>query len=185
MNLGLAGRVALVLGADTSIGRACAEILAAEGASVVAGESGRPVDIVVAHGAPSAGVGLLDGGSPEALRGAWEGVVRAVDAYRAALPEMEARRWGRFVWIGTALAKSLDAGGDELDALTSLGMMGLHKVVAAEEGPSNVTANTVLHGGDATPFDVAVAVAFLCSEGAGYLSGVTLTVDGGAGSAVF
>ena len=67
---------------------------------------------------------------------------------------MAARRWGRFVWIGTAQAKALDAGADELDTIVSLGMMGLHKVIAHEEGPQNVTANAVLRGGDATDEDV-------------------------------
>jgi 3-oxoacyl-[acyl-carrier protein] reductase len=43
----------------------------------------------------------------------------------------------------------------------------------------------VLRGGVSTDDDVAAAVAFLCSEGAGYLTGVTITVDGGVGSAVF
>jgi NAD(P)-dependent dehydrogenase (short-subunit alcohol dehydrogenase family) len=98
---------------------------------------------------------------------------------------MVARRWGRFVWIGSAQAKSVDGDDDEIDAVVSLGIMGLHKVVTGEEAPHNVTANTVLRGGEATDEDVANVVAFLCSSGGGYLSGVTLTVDGGAGSAVF
>ena len=66
----------------------------------------------------------------------------------------------------------------------SLAMMGLHKVVTGEEAPHNVTANTVLRGGPATDEDVANAVVFFCSQGAGYLSGVTVAVDGGVGSAV-
>jgi NAD(P)-dependent dehydrogenase (short-subunit alcohol dehydrogenase family) len=79
----------------------------------------------------------------------------------------------------------MDADDDEIDAVVSLAMMGLHKVVTAEEGAHAVTANTVLRGEDADDEDVAHTVAFLCSTGAGYLSGVTLTVDGGAGSAMF
>jgi NAD(P)-dependent dehydrogenase (short-subunit alcohol dehydrogenase family) len=48
-----------------------------------------------------------------------------------------------------------------------------------------VTANAVLCGGTATDDDVAAMVAFLCSDGAGYMTGVTVTVDGGVGSAVY
>ncbi|MFI5053799.1 MAG: hypothetical protein ACHQDE_05505, partial [Acidimicrobiia bacterium] len=112
-----------------------------------------------------------------------------VARYREVLPAMAARRWGRFVWVGSAQAKAIDGGidggSDELDAVVTLAMMGLHKVIAAEEGPSNLTANVVLHGGDATDDDVAAVVAYLCSGDATYVSGVTITVDGGAGSAVF
>jgi enoyl-[acyl-carrier-protein] reductase (NADH) len=83
------------------------------------------------------------------------------------------------------MARSLDAGDDEIDAVVSLAMRAINKVIASEAGPSNVTANAVLYGGDATDDDVAAVAAFLCSEGAGYLTGVTVTVDSGTGSAVF
>ena len=43
----------------------------------------------------------------------------------------------------------------------------------------------MLRGGAADADDIAAAVAFLCSEGAGYMSGVTITADGGEGSGVF
>jgi NAD(P)-dependent dehydrogenase (short-subunit alcohol dehydrogenase family) len=79
----------------------------------------------------------------------------------------------------------LDASDDEVDAVVTLAMRAINKVISSEAAAANVTANAVLYGGDATDDDVAAATAFLCSEGAGYLTGVTLTVDGGAGSAVF
>jgi 3-oxoacyl-[acyl-carrier protein] reductase len=181
MDLGLEGRVFDVIGGTDGIGRACAAMLTAEGA--IAGSD--DVDIVIAHGDAQPGSTLLDCTSADELHHAWDAMVRAVDRYHAALPAMTSRRWGRFVWIGSAQARDVDADADELDAVVTLGMMGLHKVVTAEEGPSNITANVVLRGGDATDDDVAATVAYLCSEDAGYLSGVTITVDGGAGSAVF
>jgi NAD(P)-dependent dehydrogenase (short-subunit alcohol dehydrogenase family) len=181
MDLGLAGRVFDVIGGSDGIGGTCSAALTAEGA--VAGTD--DVDIVIAHGDARPGSSLLECATAEELHQAWDAMVRAVDRYRSAFPAMASRRWGRFVWVGSAQARAVDADTDELDAVVTLAMMGLHKVVTAEEGPSNITANVVLRGGDATDDDVAATVAYLCSEDAGYLSGVTITVDGGAGSAVF
>jgi NAD(P)-dependent dehydrogenase (short-subunit alcohol dehydrogenase family) len=185
VNLGLDGRVAFLVGAEERIRGVCADLLRREGARVVTQWTGEAVDIVVASGRPRPGSAIFELGSVQELRADWGALTAAVTAYRAALPGMRERRWGRLVWIGSAQAKSLDAAADELDVVVSLGMMGLHKVVASEEGPRNVTANAVLRGGSATDEDVANVVAFMCSEGAAYLTGVTITVDGGAGSAMF
>lgn len=184
MDLGLANRTALVVAAGDEIGAACARVLETEGATVVA-EPSPDVDIVVAQGAPLRPTALLDCRSADELHDAWAPVIETIAAYRRALPGMASRSWGRLVWIGSAAAKSLDGDDDELGGVVSLAMMGVHKVIAAEGGPDGITANAVLRGGEATADDVAAVVAFLCSEGAGYLTGVTVTVDGGAGSAMF
>jgi NAD(P)-dependent dehydrogenase (short-subunit alcohol dehydrogenase family) len=184
VDLGIAGRTAFVVGAERGVGKACATTLAEEGVRL-ADAPDASCDIVVAHGEARPGSSLLAPGALEDLRAAWGAVVDSVGSYRDALPGMVERHWGRFVWIGSAQAKSVDGDDDEMGAVVSLGMMGLHKVVTGEEAPNGVTANTVLRGGDATDEDVANVVAFLCSQGAGYLSGVTVSVDGGAGSAVF
>lgn len=186
MDYGLGGRRALVLG-DGEIGEACARTLATEGVTLV--DAPGEADIVVAMATPAPGT-LLGVTSADELHDRWSDVVDTVDVYRSAVPRMSARGWGRLVWVGTAASRSLDAvpGGadvDELGVLTTLAMRAAGKVVASEAGPSGVTANSVLHGGDATPDEVAAAVAFLCSEGGGYITGVTITVDGGAGSAVY
>jgi NAD(P)-dependent dehydrogenase (short-subunit alcohol dehydrogenase family) len=183
VDLGLSGRTALVRVDDEGLRAGCVGVLEGEGVTVVS-ELGDGVDIVVARAMPSAAP-LLDCESPEELHAAWDSVVGTVGLYREALPAMTARRWGRFVWIGSAGARSLDADSNELGAVVSLAMTALNKVIRAEAGPANVTANAVLAGGPATTDDIAATVAFLCSEGAGYLTGVTVTVDGGAGSAVF
>jgi NAD(P)-dependent dehydrogenase (short-subunit alcohol dehydrogenase family) len=183
MDFGVTGRTALIRGADDGRVRACAQVLAAEGVRVVdAPDDG--VDIVVTF-APQGGTDLLDVEEAAELHDAWTSVVEAVATYRELFPGMSSRGWGRFVWVGSAAAKSLNSDGDELSAVVSLAMMAAHKVVAAEGGPTNITANTILRGGSATDDDVAAAVAFLCSQGAGYITGVTITVDGGLGSAVF
>jgi NAD(P)-dependent dehydrogenase (short-subunit alcohol dehydrogenase family) len=183
MDLGITGRSAYVMDAGGGLGRACADVLAAEGATMAASPDG--CDIVVAHGPRHSPSSLLGPAALAELQTAWDAVVGAVESYQTGRPGMVQRRWGRFVWVGSAQARSMDGDDDEIGAVVSLAMMGLHKVVTAEEAPHNVTANTVLRGGDATDEDVANTVAFLCSEGAGYLSGVTVTVDGGAGSGMF
>jgi NAD(P)-dependent dehydrogenase (short-subunit alcohol dehydrogenase family) len=184
VDLALQGRTA-VLGRDDSLGEACARLLSAEGVAMLDRHRAMEADIIVAWGPRRPESRLMDIGSAAELQEAWDAVVFAVEAYREALSRMRERRWGRYVWVGSAAAKSLDADGDELDVISSLGMMGLHKVIAAEEGPFQVTANTVLRGEIAADDDVAAAVVFFCSEGAAYLSGVTITVDGGHSSAVF
>lgn len=182
VDLGINGRLAYVANADDVVGQACARTLMAEGVRLADAPAGS--DIVVAHGERRQSTSVLEA-SADGLLSVWDSVVEAVASYRAALPGMQDRGWGRLVWIGSAQAKSINADDDELDTIRSLGMMGLHKVVTAEEAPQNITANTVLWGGDVTGDEVAATVAFVCSQGAGYLSGVTIVVDGGAGSAVF
>lgn len=183
MDLGIRGRSAYVAHANDGFGRAVANALVAEGVKLT--NTAEKADIVVAHGGPRQNTSVLERPALAELRSAWGSVVDSVTLYKAALGGMVGRRWGRFIWVGSALARSMNADDNEADAIASLGMMGLHKVVTGEEAPHNVTANTVLRGGDATDEEVANTVAFLCSEGAGYLSGVTMTIDGGVGSAMF
>ncbi|MFA7324845.1 MAG: hypothetical protein WC005_10865 [Candidatus Nanopelagicales bacterium] len=188
MDLQLKGRVVSVCGPDEGTLAACRRVLAAEGAVIAESSPGTAeaqADVVVAVGRSRPGSDLLEVSDPDELYAAWADVTNAVDAYRAALPRMLAQKWGRFVWVGSAQAKSVDAEADELAAVASLGMLGLNKVVTGEVGSSGITANAVLRGGMATDEDVANAVTFLCSEGAAYLSGITITVDGGVGSAIF
>jgi NAD(P)-dependent dehydrogenase (short-subunit alcohol dehydrogenase family) len=183
MDLGLGGRTVYLSGPDDDTLAACARVLTDEGA--VRSPHAEGSDIVVAAGHRRPGSDLLEVGDVAELYDAWLDATHAIDAYRGALPHMTQHTWGRLVWIGTAQARSVDGEHDELAAVVSLGMLGLHKVLTAEAGPNAVTANAVLRGGPATDDDVAAAVAFLCSDGAGYLSGITITVDGGVGSAVF
>jgi 3-oxoacyl-[acyl-carrier protein] reductase len=163
---------------------ACRHTLASEGASLVDADDLERADIVVAFGTRQPGSDLLSA-TVDDLYATWDSVVDAITAYRRALPHMQQQHWGRLVWVGTASSRSLDADHDDRDLVATLGMRALHKVIAFDEGPSNVLANTVLRDADASDDEIAAAVAFFCSEGAGYLTGVTLTIDGGAGSAVF
>ena len=188
MDLQLKGRLVSVFGPDEGMVAACRRVLLAEGAVMAessSGDSYPEADVVIAVGGVRPGSDLLEISDPDELYAAWDDVTNAVDAYRAALPRMLDQKWGRFIWVGSAQAKSVDAEADELAAMASLGMLGLHKVITGEVGSNAITANAVLRGGIATDEDVANAVTFLCSEGAAYLSGITITVDGGAGSGIF
>lgn len=124
---------------------------------------------------------------------------------RAALPMMQAASWGRIVNIASQAGRTrTDIAGAHY-AASKAGMMGLARTLAVEVGRFGITANSIAPGridtpmaaeaGAAvnadylkripvcrlgTPEDVAAAVAFLASDEAGFISGVTLDVNGGA-----
>lgn len=122
---------------------------------------------------------------------------------RAATPVMRARGWGRVVMIASINGMRGKVGQANY-AASKAGLIGLAKTLAKELGPSGVTVNAVapglvttpmtrslppealaaalretLAGRAARPEDVADAVAFLCSERAGHITGDVLRVDGG------
>lgn len=189
MDLGIAGRTALVVGPDDDVAVACRTLLAAEGARLAVSADDGPVDIVVAHGTARHGSQVMSITSADEWHTVWDDVVHALDVFGRVLPGMRERGWGRFVWVGTAGSRSLDAELpgqlDEVGAVASLAMRAAQKVIASEGGPQGVIANSVLRGGDATADDVAAAVAFWCSQWCGYTTGASIDVSGGVGSGVF
>lgn len=124
---------------------------------------------------------------------------------RACLPSMKARGWGRIVNIASQAGRTrTDIAGAHY-AASKAGMMGLARTLAVEAGKDGITCNSIAPGRIETPMaaeagaavnaayltripvgrlgtpdDVAAAVAFLASEEAGFISGVTLDVNGGA-----
>jgi 3-oxoacyl-[acyl-carrier protein] reductase len=130
------------------------------------------------------------------LKGAWL-------ASQAAARPMMKQRWGRIVNIASVVGQMGNAGQSNY-ATSKAGMIGLTKTVARELAGRNVTCNAVAPGYIATKMtdalssevkdaflrqiplgrmgtaeDIANAVAFLCSEEAGYISGATIPVNGG------
>jgi NAD(P)-dependent dehydrogenase (short-subunit alcohol dehydrogenase family) len=126
-------------------------------------------------------------------------------ACQAVLPVLEAGGGGSIVNIGS-VAGIRDSGVTHPAYCASkAGQLGLTVDLAGEYGRHNIRVNSVLPGMVATPmqssfgplagevqtrlnllgrmgtaWDVAHAVVFLCSDEAGYITGVTLPVDGGA-----
>jgi 3-oxoacyl-[acyl-carrier protein] reductase len=123
---------------------------------------------------------------------------------RAAVPAMVERGWGRVVAI-TSITVRQPAAMLILSNTARAGATAFLKTLATEVAPGGVTVNSVqpglhatdrllqLHGGDVSgvgsslpvgrvgdPDDFGAAVAFLCSEPAGFITGTALQIDGGA-----
>jgi 3-oxoacyl-[acyl-carrier protein] reductase/(S)-1-phenylethanol dehydrogenase len=125
---------------------------------------------------------------------------------RALAPGMRSRGWGRMVFIASG---TIGTTRRDIAAYVSskMGLIGLARALASDLGPHGVTANAVAPGftetegtrekfaefdalaakvvrGQAIPRlvrkeEVAATAAFLCTDGAGMITGQTLMVDGG------
>jgi len=119
------------------------------------------------------------------------------------MPHLIRQRRGRIINISSVVGISGNPGQANY-AAAKAGLIGFTKAVAREVASRNVTVNALAPGfittamveglSDETrqqildripmgrfgsPEDVADAVAFLCGEGAGYITGQVLTIDGG------
>jgi len=133
----------------------------------------------------------------------WESVIHtnldgAFHCTRRALDDMLKARWGRIVNISSVVAQRANPGQCNYGAAKA-GMLSLTRTVAREMARKGITCNAVTPGVIETdmtagvadqlmagvpagrigrPDEVAHAVSFLCSEGAAYVNGATLAVDG-------
>jgi 3-oxoacyl-[acyl-carrier protein] reductase len=145
-----------------------------------------------------------DGLSPQIDDHDWQKVIdtnlsAAFRLTRRALRPMLKARFGRVVNIASIVGQRANPGQANY-AASKAGLVAMTKTVAAEVARRGVTVNAVAPGlietdmtegiGDnllehvparraGTPDEVAECVRFLASDGAGYVTGVCLTVDGG------
>jgi 3-oxoacyl-[acyl-carrier protein] reductase len=183
-----------------------ADVSTPEGATAFATEAVEAlggVDIVVANaGGPPAGT--FSSTPLDAYPAALElNLLSVVALCHATVPAMQAQGWGRVVAI-TSVAVKQPVGTLILSNTARAGATGFLKTVALEVAADGVTVNSVLPGLHRTdrlealypdlddvaetvpagtigdPDDFGAVVAFVCSQQAGYLTGVALPVDGGS-----
>jgi 3-oxoacyl-[acyl-carrier protein] reductase len=145
-----------------------------------------------------------DGLSPQIGDDDWQRVLEtnlsgAFRLTRRALGSMLRARFGRVVNVASVVGERANPGQANY-AASKAGLIGFTRTVAAEVARRGVTVNAVAPGlvetgmtegvGEellravparraGTPEEVAACVRFLASEEAGYVTGATLTVDGG------
>src|ERR1700728_2723464 len=194
MDFGLLGRVAVVAGKPLDERVVFARALTDEGAKVVetdlesgvaavreAVENYGRLDVVVTVLECNPEVEVDATTDVSVLLEAWESVLRLVELYQAAAPPMQEAGWGRFVAVLSTATKTVPEHGGDLAAMLHLGSLGFHKDVATTLGPSAVTVSAVLRTAAVPADEVADVVAFLASDRSGYLTGITIAVDAGAG----
>jgi 3-oxoacyl-[acyl-carrier protein] reductase len=145
-----------------------------------------------------------DGLAPQLDDDAWASVVEtnlsaAFRATRRALRPMLRARFGRIINVASVVGPRANAGQANY-AAAKAGLIGMTRTVAVEVARRGITVNAVAPGfvetrftadvnGDAlgeiparrpgSPDEVAACVRFLASDAASYVTGTTLTVDGG------
>jgi len=133
----------------------------------------------------------------------WESVIDtnlngAFHCIRQGLDDMLSARWGRIVNISSVVAERANPGQSNYGAAKA-GMLSLTRTIAREMARKGITCNAVTPGVIETdmtigvadkllagvpagrigrPEEVAHAVSFLVSDGAAYVNGATLAVDG-------
>lgn len=164
------------------------------------------VDIVVANAFVGGEAPTLDKTSPEDFRkDVADNLAGQFNTVRVVIDGMKARKKGAIVMVGSV--NGLATFGQPAYSAAKAGLVSLTRTMATEYGAHNIRANIVCPGTVQTPawdkrlarkpdvlddlkkwypllkvaqpVDVARAITFLASDDAGFISGVTLPVDGG------
>jgi 3-oxoacyl-[acyl-carrier protein] reductase len=126
----------------------------------------------------------------------------AIEGAQAVLPQMRERKWGRILLVTSAAAKQPIAGLTISNGLRA-GLLGLANSLSKEVGRDGVTVNVLLPGHTMTerlkalgideskiaaeipvgrigkPEEFGATAAFLASEGAAFITGQAIAIDGG------
>ena len=168
------------------------------------------VDILVNNAGTLDHAAQFHGQSPELWqRDLQVNLTGAFNCAQAVWPHLKERGWGRIVNMAS-VAGTLGGFGQASYSTTKAGLLGLTKTLAMEGGRHGITCNAIVpgvigseayHMGNAAmndrivdrtvlkrpgePEDIANAIAFLCSDLAGYITGIELNVAGGVELFVF
>jgi 3-oxoacyl-[acyl-carrier protein] reductase len=164
-----------------------------------------PVEILVANAGTNRDMLLLQMDEDAFTSVLDTNLVSAYRLAKRAVPKMIRARKGRIILISSVVALA-GSGGQSNYAASKAGLVGLARSLARELGSRNVTINVVAPGFIETdmtaalpdsrkddlrsqiplkrfagPDEVASAVTWLASEGAAYVTGAIIPVDGGLG----
>lgn len=117
---------------------------------------------------------------------------------KAYISDMQKQRWGRVIFVVPEEIRARPDGANAPFIASKAGLVGLARTLVHELGPDQVTVNCVASGMGPSrspadidregphvtarppgPADAAEAVAFFASEGAAFITGMTLDVNGG------
>ncbi len=121
------------------------------------------------------------------------------------LPGMKERKWGRVINLSSRAGRTYTAPASPSYAMSKAGILGLTRSMAGEYAAYGITCNCIAPGRIRTPMtdasspevraaaerelpvgrvgepmEIGAAVSFLASESAGFITGATLDVNGGA-----
>lgn len=177
------------------VDRAFSEVEAAHG----------PVEVVISNAGITQDGLLLRMSEPAFTEVLDTNLTAAYRVAKRASRAMLKARWGRLVFVSSVVGLS-GAAGQVNYAASKSGLIGLSRSLARELGSRGITSNvvapgyvetdmtaglpearreelvrTVPLGRTATADEIAAVIAFLASDGAGYVTGAILPVDGGLG----